>query len=31
MKFCFGDIVVVDDRLIGVIVKSWCRSSQGHE
>lgn len=23
MKFCFGDIVVVDDDLIGVIVKSW--------
>ena len=24
MKFCFGDIVVVDDIQIGVIVKSWC-------
>lgn len=23
MKFCFGDIVVVDECLIGVIVKSW--------
>ena len=23
MKFCFGDIVVVEDGLIGVIVKSW--------
>jgi uncharacterized membrane protein len=23
MKFCFGDIVVVEDILIGVIVKSW--------
>ena len=23
MKFCFGDIVVVDDNQIGVIVKSW--------
>lgn len=31
MKFCFGDIVVVDDGLIGVVVKSWCHSSQGNE
>jgi len=23
MKFCFGDIVVVDHSAIGVIVKSW--------
>mgnify|MGYP007012495319 CR=1 FL=1 len=23
MKFCFGDIVVVEENLIGVIVKSW--------
>lgn len=23
MKFCFGDIVVVEGNLIGVIVKSW--------
>lgn len=23
MKFCFGDIVVVETNLIGVIVKSW--------
>ena len=23
MKFCFGDIVVVDGLNIGVIVKSW--------
>lgn len=23
MKFCFGDIVVVDDGNIGVVVKSW--------
>lgn len=23
MKFCFGDIVVVEDIYIGVIVKSW--------
>lgn len=24
MKFCFGDIVVVEDGFIGVVVKSWC-------
>lgn len=24
MKFCFGDMVVVEDDLIGVIVKDWC-------
>lgn len=24
MKFCFGDIVVVEGYLIGVVVKSWC-------
>lgn len=23
MKYCFGDIVVVEDYFIGVIVKSW--------
>lgn len=23
MKFCFGDIVVVEDNLIGVVVKDW--------
>lgn len=23
MKYCFGDIVVVDGNLIGVVVKSW--------
>lgn len=23
MKFCFGDIVIVDDCYIGVIVRSW--------
>lgn len=23
MKFCFGDIVVVDETQIGVVVKSW--------
>lgn len=26
MKFCFGDIVVVESNLIGVVVKSWCPS-----
>ena len=26
MKFCFGDIVVVEGKLVGVVVKSWCRS-----
>lgn len=26
MKFCFGDIVVVEDNLIGVVVKSWINS-----
>lgn len=29
MKFCFGDIVVVEGNLIGVIVKSWVTYSQG--
>ena len=29
MKLCFGDIVVVDDTQIGVVVKSWERSSLG--
>lgn len=24
MKYCFGDIVVVEDNLIGVVVKDWC-------
>ena len=24
MKYCFGDIVVVDGENIGVVVKSWC-------
>lgn len=23
MNYCFGDIVVVEDYLIGVVVKSW--------
>ena len=28
MKFCFGDIVVVEGNLIGVICKSWCRNNK---
>lgn len=28
MKFCFGDIVVVDDFQIGVVVKSWCGTKE---
>lgn len=28
MKFCFGDIVVVEKELIGVIVKSWVRNNE---
>ena len=31
MKFCFGDSVVVEGNLIGVVVKSWCRSLMGSE
>ena len=31
MKFCFGDIVVVEKSLIGVVVKSWGRSVNGKE
>lgn len=27
MKFCFGDIVIVDENKIEVVVKSWARSS----
>ena len=30
MKFLFGDIVVVDGNLIGVIVKSWQSSFSGN-
>ena len=29
MKFCFGDIVVVENELIGVVVKSWGASICG--
>ena len=31
MKFCFGDIVVVGENLIGVIVKSWITYSNGRK
>ena len=31
MKFCFGDIVVVNGDEIGVVVKSWQRSLKGRE
>ena len=27
MNFCFGDIVIVEDNLIGVVVKSWCKNN----
>jgi len=30
MKYCFGDIVIVDENQIGVIVKSWCGFIQGN-
>ena len=29
MKFCFGDIVVVEHDKIGVIVKSWIHHHNG--
>lgn len=29
MKFTFGDIVVVEEELIGVIVKCWISSKNG--
>lgn len=28
MSFCFGDIVVVEGNLIGVVVKSWIRDNK---
>lgn len=31
MKFCFGDIVVVDGENIGVVVKSWFNGQRGYE
>lgn len=27
MNYCFGDIVVVEENLIGVVVKSWTNKS----
>lgn len=30
MKFCFGDIVVVDDIQIGVVVKCWNGNTTGN-
>lgn len=30
MKFCFGDIVVVDDIQIGVVVKCWSGNTTGN-
>ncbi len=29
MKFCFGDIVVVEEFLIGVVVKCWRDEQSG--
>ena len=29
MKFTFGDIVIVEEELIGVVVKSWFSSKNG--
>ena len=31
MKFCFGDIVVVENILIGVVVKCWNNTKIGME
>ena len=31
MKFTFGDIVVIEENLIGVIVKCWNKNKFGHE
>ena len=31
MKFVFGDIVVVEKYLIGVVVKSWARDNHNNE
>lgn len=31
MKLVFGDIVVVDEDQIGVVVKNWGRGSNGRE
>ena len=31
MKFCFGDIVVVEGNLIGVVVKSWISRENNYD
>lgn len=31
MKYCFGDIVVINKDKIGVVVKCWQRSVRGRE
>ena len=31
MKFCFGDIVVVEENLIGVIVKCWISRENNYD
>jgi hypothetical protein len=31
MKLVFGDIVVIEENQIGVVVKNWGRSSNGGE
>lgn len=31
MKLLFGDIVVVDNDQIGVVVKQWARDNHGNE
>lgn len=31
MRFTFGDIVVVEENLIGVVVKSWQKSLTGNK
>ena len=31
MKFCFGDIVVVEGNLIGVVVKSWVSRENNYD
>ncbi len=31
MKLVFGDIVVVEDNLIGVVVKNWGMDNHGNE
>lgn len=30
MKYCFGDIVIVEGNYIGVVIKSWGISIKGH-